>query len=311
MSLSSRSLWIFLSTLLVIDIIWLWAEGFTVNPFPFVFMIMSVIILAGIIYFYTYKRPDQKITDASKCFLIMILFTNVLAHFSYVSLSLNLPLIDATLAGFDTAIGYDWMAVLAWTNEHPTIGWVLTFAYRSTGPQVFLVVLILSFLQRQKQLHEFIWLYMITGSTVIFIAAIFPAAGAYIYYAPPAELFANLNPEAGVWHWQHFQGLRDGSMRHIDLSKIEGLVTYPSFHTCLAIITTWAVVGIRYVFPIAFFINTLVIISTLTEGGHHLADVFAGAGVSIVAMWAMRADWRKISAFVGFPPKAQQMPVEA
>lgn len=311
MSLSSRSLWIFLSTFLLIDAVWLAAAGFTLNPKPFVFMFASAILLAGIAYFYTFMRPDPKIAEATKCFLIMILFTNVLAHFSYVSLTLNLPLQDAALAKFDTAIGYDWMGVLAWTNEHPNIGWALTFAYQSSGPQVFIAVLFLSFLQRTEQLGEFLWLYMITGTIVIVTAAIFPAAGAYIYYAPPPELFANLNPEAGVWHWQHFKGLRDGTMRHIDLSTIEGLVTFPSFHTCLAIITSWALRGIRFVFPAAIILNLAVIVSTLTEGGHHLADVIAGAGISVVAIWAMNADWRQIANTFGVGQKSGRLPIEA
>ena len=72
---------------------------------------------------------------------------------------------------------------------------------------------------------------------------------------------------------------------------MQGLVTFPSFHTSLAIITTYAVRGIRFVtLPVAI-LNGLVIVSTLPEGGHYLIDVIAGAIISIIAIVAIRTGY--------------------
>ena len=56
---------------------------------------------------------------------------------------------------------------------------------------------------------------------------------------PEPALFNNLNPSAGLWHIEHFEGLRNGSFRSIQLDQMQGLVTFPSFHTCFAITLAW------------------------------------------------------------------------
>ena len=75
----------------------------------------------------------------------------------------------------------------------------------------------------------------------------------------------------------------------LDFAKAEGLVTFPSFHTTLAIITTYAVRGVRYVFAPVCALNAVVIVATLPEGGHHLIDLVAGALIAAVAIAVARS----------------------
>ena len=70
--------------------------------------------------------------------------------------------------------------------------------------------------------------------------------------------------------------------------NVQGLVTFPSFHTSLAIITTYAVRGIKVVATPVAILNGIVIISTLPEGGHYLIDLIAGAVISTIAIVAIR-----------------------
>ncbi|MDJ1159486.1 phosphatase PAP2 family protein [Chelatococcus sp. SYSU_G07232] len=72
-----------------------------------------------------------------------------------------------------------------------------------------------------------------------------------------------------------------------DLRKVEGIVTFPPFHTVLAILTAYACRDVRPLFVAAVLLNALVIVSTLPEGGHHLVDIMAGAliaGVTIIGV---------------------------
>jgi hypothetical protein len=82
----------------------------------------------------------------------------------------------------------------------------------------------------------------------------------------------------------HFEGLRNGSFRSIQLGQMQGLVTFPSFHTCFAITLAWCFRDFRRLFPIAILVNAAVLVSTLTEGGHYLVDVLAGIVITIACI---------------------------
>jgi membrane-associated phospholipid phosphatase len=70
--------------------------------------------------------------------------------------------------------------------------------------------------------------------------------------------------------------LRDGSLRLIDLAHAEGLVSFPSFHACLAVVCAAAARGLgpaRFVF---YLLNLLIVIASPMIGGHYFVDIFAG-----------------------------------
>jgi hypothetical protein len=113
------------------------------------------------------------------------------------------------------------------------------------------------------------------------LAGLFPAAGAYDFYQPASELYANLSTKAGSSHLEQFLGLRDGSFRSIDLGNMKGIITFPSFHTELAIITAWAFWTIRWLRYPAIALNALVVISTPTHGGHYFIDAMAGGVLAL------------------------------
>ena len=62
----------------------------------------------------------------------------------------------------------------------------------------------------------------------------------------------------------------------VTLADAEGLIGFPSYHTVMAILTTYAVRGIRRLFwPVAIW-NALVIIAVPVDGAHNICDVAAG-----------------------------------
>ena len=101
-----------------------------------------------------------------------------------------------------------------------------------------------------------------------------------MFHNPPAELRDVVGQDAGIWHFVHFEALRSGAMRTIDPAAIEGLITFPSFHTALAVVTAWAFWRTRYIAVPALLLNLTVIASTVPVGGHYFVDVFAGAAIA-------------------------------
>jgi membrane-associated phospholipid phosphatase len=286
----SKSLWFSVVSLFVIDILWITQSSFSlVWQWRFFLSVLIVFgILSSVAWFYTKHRNEPCFVMLAVSIIYMILLMNSAAIYSYLISSINLPLLDADLAAVDAGMGFDWLAFLSWVNEHPLLGQALTWSYRSSLLQIFFILLLLSFKQHRTRLSEFLVLYTTTMLVIVTLAGFLPAEGAYAFHEPSAELFANLNSKAGMWHYNDFTGLRDGTFRIIDITKITGIVTFPSFHTALAIVAAYSMRGIRFVFPAMIALNTMVIISTLSEGGHYLIDVLIGGILAICAIFVLR-----------------------
>jgi membrane-associated phospholipid phosphatase len=216
--------------------------------------------------------------------ILPLVFTGVL--FEYIATSADFPLLDRSLDAIDRTMGFDWYTFLVMTNAHPAVSVILFFAYWSTGPVLLGALLILSFRGDIYRLSEFLAVLALCSLCTGVLMVLVPAAGAFTQHASVGDIFS---------HWpffRTFQALRTDAIPIVDFSKSEGLVTFPSFHTVLAIITTYALRDLRILFWIIFALNSLVIVSTLPEGGHYLVDVIAGivvAGVSIIIVASVEA----------------------
>jgi len=131
-------------------------------------------------------------------------------------------------------------------------------------------------------------LFSITSVGVGGLMLLVPAAGAYPYYRPQRELFDGFGTHAGMWHYETLSTLRTQIAPVLDFNNIEGLVTFPSFHTVLAIITAYVCRDIWFIALPAGVLNGIVIVSTLPEGGHFLVDVLAGAGIALAGILFVR-----------------------
>lgn len=72
------------------------------------------------------------------------------------------------------------------------------------------------------------------------------------------------------------------------MSALDGIVSFPSFHTVLGVIAIYAVRDTRWLLAFIVPLNATMIVSTMPVGGHHLADVLAGAGLTLAAILVVR-----------------------
>jgi membrane-associated phospholipid phosphatase len=79
--------------------------------------------------------------------------------------------------------------------------------------------------------------------------------------------------------------LRDGSLRHLELFKITGIVSFPSFHAASAVLYIWALWPVRYVGGAAVVLNLLMVASTPVIGAHYMIDVFGGVALAVIGIW--------------------------
>lgn len=280
--------WLVSGLIGMICIIWIMSSGFSFAwPYHLWPVSYPVVVLIASHYYGRWRDAPhiRMMCGAGICsILFFVIYTATIVVLNYLVVSLNFPLYDRELAQWDAAIGFDWKAFLAWVNAHPYIGKILIGAYHSSVVQLVLVILVLSMTRNVARLRELCDLYVITSLVAVVLSGMFPAAGAYVYHRPEPTLFNNLNPGAGVWHLEHFERLRNGSLRLIQLVQMQGLVTFPSFHTCFAMTLAWSFRDFRWLFPIAILVNGTVLVSTLSEGGHYLVDVLAGIVITMTCI---------------------------
>jgi membrane-associated phospholipid phosphatase len=213
--------------------------------------------------------------------------------FVHLATSAALPLWDAPLARLDAALGFDWLGFLGWLNARPQLSWLLVQAYHGTGLVLMAVYVWCCVTLRQDRLEELLALLAMIAVGVAIGMALVPAAGAYAFHAPARELFTSFSPDAGMWHYRQFVALRSEPAPILDIGRTTGMVTFPSFHTALGIVTTYAVRDARWLAPPVLVVNALMIVATLPEGGHYLVDLIAGAAIAAAAILVARAALRR------------------
>jgi membrane-associated phospholipid phosphatase len=238
----------------------------------------AVAVLAGTAGFYTYKRPNDRIVDGTHTMAMLLAFFAATAVFNYLVTSTAFPLVDAELAAADRALGFDWPAWLVWVHAHPRLWLVLQLAYASAIPQLLAIALYLAFTGRTERNSELLWAMMLSLFVIVPVSTLLPAAGAWVQY--DALRFGNA---AQV---QDFMAMRAGTLHELDLTKLEGLINFPSFHTTLAVLFAYAMRGRGALFAAAILLNAVMIVSVVTEGGHYLVDVISGAAIAAAALWA-------------------------
>jgi len=218
----------------------------------------------------------------------VIVASALMAVLNYILMGTAFTLWDDKFASVDQAIGFDWIALLEWMEERPTLSWILVKAYSTSFVQVLSVIFIYSLMRRMDRVLEFIALYAITGTLVAIVSMLLPAFGAHFYYQPDPVLFDQYS-KLGYVHIETLQQLRAGTYGSLGFETVVGMVSFPSFHTILAIIVTYSVRDNRILFVPVAVLNCFVVMSTLTEGGHYLVDIFGGTFISLVVILIVRA----------------------
>jgi membrane-associated phospholipid phosphatase len=232
-----------------------------------------LVIFFGLLFFYLlylfYKRvrPDPKIMTALLSVLTFLSYTLVVGLLSYLTCTLNLPLIDSTLATIDGDMGFSSLNLVLMFRQHMWLYIFFGITY-----DVFLILpcfilLYFVFLGNPLYFQRFLMQYIIASFLTVLIAGFLPAAGPYVWYhyTPTPELQGALD---------RFYELRN---HIVDIRQGNGVVTLPSFHTIASCLYIYAFRHEKKIIFIPILIlNLLIIFSCLPIGQHYLADILAG-----------------------------------
>jgi membrane-associated phospholipid phosphatase len=233
-------------------------------------------------------RVEAALYDIGAFLGLFFAFTAASCLFMYLAAATKRPLLDADLAAIDQALGFRWLQTVETANSFPMIATVMVFCYASIGYQIPGTALFLVVAGKRERLFEFgatlVVSLMLTDLAMLAV----PAAGAYSFYRPGEMSFNHFTAVGGLAHLSTLEHLRSGVPFEFLSSKIIGLTSFPSFHTALGILVTFAARRTILFWPVAA-VNAIMVLATIPEGGHHLVDVIGGICVAVAAIAAVRS----------------------
>ncbi|HJT06392.1 MAG TPA: phosphatase PAP2 family protein [Stellaceae bacterium] len=270
--------WAVIVAIVVFDGACLWAKGIHFVGDSVVGFFITAGILLGCCVVFSLAAGWRKslatvLTAASDFFYSLtqlLLIVPPMITLSYLAASLDLPLVDGALRRADEALFYNWPAVSAWMWSHPWLLTALTFTYMTILWQPFLVLFLNSVNRPGDNNSEFIWAFLFSATIASAISGVLPALGYEGVIGSP--------------HIDVLREIRAGAWTTLDIHKVDGIITFPSFHSALGILFLYGTWRTRWAFWILFPLNIVLIISTPTVGGHYFVDVIAGILVAALAI---------------------------
>jgi PAP2 superfamily len=280
-----NSVWLGINTRISIDSKWMTGNA-----------IFTVIALTVI--FFRALKPEKFDWFLHRlwCVLLYVLLSALLMRnlqvLNHLTMSSNLPMADARLMAWDVALGFDWLAYSKMMTVSAVFTKILFYAYNEltfSGLAALAVTIVLS--NNRKRTLEIIYLVVVTAIACIVVAAGFPAK-ATMALLVDQELLSRLQIGTGVLHVEQLMQLRGNGPILMISDDMQGLVSFPSFHTCMALIIAWCSRGKWYASLVGSVIGTAIIAGTPIFGGHYLVDLLAGGAVTGIALmiWRMKIE---------------------
>jgi PAP2 superfamily len=192
---------------------------------------------------------------------------------TYLANTLAFPLRDQAFERADLMLGFHWLAWIQFVDAHHWFSILQWLIYETNVVQPFLCVGIFTALGRRERNAELLTAILIGLILTIGVSALLPAIG-------PADAHGIETSFAPI-----IRALRSP---HSPALSYEGIVSFPSFHTVMAILFTYANRGIRRTFVPFLVLNGLMLLTIPYCGQHYLVDIAGGAIVAAMAIAATR-----------------------
>ena len=223
---------------------------------------------------------------------VMVLFLwinytiNCVALFSHMLLAQNFPLADQTFLAADRALGLNWTAYAHFMLDNKWANVIFSNAYADLTMGGIMLTPVLALLRNDRiRVMEVCFLMLFTAITCVTISGFLPAYTATVHYDEIMKLMeADGNRYLGR-AIAAMQTLRESPHAVIDPRTSEGLVCFPSFHCCMALIIWRCNRGLGWFSAVASIAAITIIAATPIFGGHYFVDVMAGGAVSAIAIW--------------------------
>lgn len=279
--------WRLLATVTGVVAAGLIATEFYIQPFGYLigFAIAALYWQFGLHNARSLTRSNPKVSYCLIAIAQMILAVSVLTTLTYLALSTDLPLKDASLLAWDRALGLDFRSYLHFINSHPLTLRVLAPSYGSIGWQMMVVTLALPLSGQYQRCAEFICAFALAFIATTCISALVPALGVYGTLGLHPSDYPHFAPQGYYDTLRDAPLVRAGSLHGLQLLRLVGILTFPSFHAVSAVLYVWAFWPMSRLRWLVIPWNLVMIAATPLGGGHYFVDILAGVLVAAAAIF--------------------------
>ncbi len=207
------------------------------------------------------------------------------------------PYRDATLASWDAALGFDWLAYAKAFDSNQVIWVASRYAYNFMPLQVLLAVFVLT--GQATRVYAYVAASILAVTACCFVVVLFPALGAYSHAGGQAAGFLHHDFIVGDKMTETLEWLRQE--QSVGSAQNLGLISFPSYHAVCAVLGIWAFWRTSYLRWVVASLDLAMLAATLVQGSHYLVDILSGVALGVLSLLACNAlmAWRWTSVPAG------------
>jgi hypothetical protein len=270
--------------LAIVDALWLNAGRFDIDVWGYGGIALLTIVFGAGGFYYDRVRREGRLAAMLIGTSFLLGMSAGFSVLNYLLLTIAGHRVDVPLAALDRAIGVDWPAMMAVAAQHPLVAIIMQLAYISVLPQLALLVAMLGIFGRHERIYA-LCLSLAAGAAIcVTVWTLAPSFGAFSVYDLPASVTRHLPLALDGHYAKALVALLAHGPGHISPTDAKGLIGFPSFHAAMALLVVWYARELTLVRWFATALNSLVLIATPIQGGHHVVDVIAGFAVAALAI---------------------------
>lgn len=211
------------------------------------------------------------------------------------------PALAPGLSAMDQWFGYDWSLLAAWVAGVPHLGDLLQVFYWSAVLPVVVVVGMLAYLGRFRDVDTLV-IGNAIGLLMVFVMwQVFPDLSQSTYQIIPGDTAQATHLMSGGIHGQSLSDMAANSLALVQFDRMLGQVSFPSYQIVICVLAVWFSRATLLFWPIVV-ITMIMVPAILIHGNHHVADLIGGVVVAAIAVGL--ADWFSSSLFRSDPAQA-------
>jgi membrane-associated phospholipid phosphatase len=270
-------IWVPTIAFFAVAVLWCWLDGIRFDV-RVLFGVVCIYALFGLVAEICYRTP--RIASFAVCIEGLDQLWVAAAAFTllqYPLVRLGMPLSDKSLIEIDHALGFDWVAHFRAVRSWPYLIEALATVYASYAWLTPFLAIVVG-LYSPKRFQQCLLANVIGAALCAVCSTVFPAIGAAGTFLPENEWPDYVNA---------FLSARGADALTLRFNELAGIEQFPSFHATMAVFYAYAFLALPkwLTFPL-LALEAAMLLSALSIGGHHLADVIAGVAIGTLAILA-------------------------
>lgn len=233
------------------------------------------VVLMCVLHGYSRWRRFPRFVEATGLAIWAGLLTCLLGLLMQIAGRTSSPLQDSALANIDARIHVSTGAIVRFAGHFPALRLSSDVAYALLMPLIIAALLLPPLLGNAQASRRYVLSIVVAALLTAGLFALCPAVGPWTVYG-----FAPTQDQAAVESYLRL--LKSAGPVRLNPAA-SAIVSFPSFHVVLAILSTIALWGVRRARPLLWVLTIAICASTLTTGWHYAVDVIGGLFVTLIA----------------------------